>query len=186
MFDDDKESIEEDFLNYIKKLRAATDEIIGGSSMYRAFSVKSGFDANYMHRAMSPERKWNPKLSTLELIAQEAGSSLPALLARIEGQDITPQEEQSFISNPITKADFLKYIYYITPPKLTVALVLAKDMRLNAPETPLYANRHKEQGTLTFKTLHTSAFMIGMTPYSFCKGAHQMELDSTDNQTSSP
>ena len=44
MFDDDKESIEEDFLNYIKKLRAAADEIIGGSSMYRAFSVKSGFD----------------------------------------------------------------------------------------------------------------------------------------------
>ena len=116
--------------------------------------------------------------STLELIDQEAGSSLPAILARIEGQDLTPQEEQSFISTPITKADLLRYIYYITPPKLTVALVLAKDMRLNAPETPLYANRHKEQGTLTFKSLHTSAFMIGMTPYSFCKGAHQMKLDS--------
>ena len=175
----------EDFLHYIKKLRAATDEIIGGSSMYRAFSVKSGFDANYMHRAMSPVKRWNPKLSTLELIAQEAESSLPALLARIEGQDLTPQEEQRFINNPITKADLLRYIYYITPPKLTVALVLAKDMRLNAPETPLYANRHKEQGTLTFRSLHKSAFMIGMTPYSFCKGAHLMNLDCIANDLSS-
>lgn len=69
MFDDDKEPMEEDFLNYIKKLRAATDEIIGGSSMYRAFFMKNGFDANYMHRAMDPGRKWNPKLSPLELIA---------------------------------------------------------------------------------------------------------------------
>ena len=118
---------------------------------------------------MSPGRKWNPKLSTLELIAHEARSSLPALLARIEEQDITPQEEQSFINNPITKADILRYIYYITPPKFTVALILTKDMRLNSPETPLYANRHKEQGTLTFRPLNTSAFMIGMTPYSFVR-----------------
>ena len=45
MFDDDKESMEEDFLHCIKKLRTATDEIIGGSLLYRAFSMKSGFDA---------------------------------------------------------------------------------------------------------------------------------------------
>lgn len=181
MFDYNKYSMESDYLAYINELRIATDAIIGGNVMYRAFSMKNGFDANYMHRAMSPIKRWNPKLSTLELIAQEAESSIPALLARIEGQALTPQEEQSFIDNPITKADLVRYIYYITPPKLTVALILAKDMRLNAPETPLYANRHKEQGTLTFKTLHTSAFMIGMTPYSFCKGAHQMKLVSTDN-----
>lgn len=82
MFDDDKESIEEDFLSYIKKLRSATDEIIGGSSMYRAFSVKSGFDANYMHRTMDTGRKWNPKLSTLELIVQ-----CPLIPTRYPGED---------------------------------------------------------------------------------------------------
>lgn len=181
MFDYNKYSMESDYLAYINELRIATDAIIGGNVMYRAFSMKNGFDANYMHRAMSPVKRWNPKLSTLELIAQEAESSLPSLLARIEGQALTPQEEQSFIDNPITKADLVRYIYYITPPKLTVALVLAKDMRLNAPETPLYANRHKEQGTLTFKTLHTSAFMIGMTPYSFCKGAHERSIENIRN-----
>ena len=178
MFDYDRVAMEEDFLHYIQELKTATDEIIGGSSMYRTFSMKNGFDANYMHRAMSPAKRWNPKLSTLEMIAQEAGSSLPALLARIEGIEVTSEEEQHYRDNPLTKADLIKYIYYITPPKLTVALILAKDMRLNAPETPLYANRHKEQGTLIFRSLHTSAFMIGMTPYSFCRGAHQMKLEA--------
>lgn len=181
MFDYNKYSMESDYLAYINELRIATDAIIGGNVMYRTFSVKNGFDANYMHRAMSPVKRWNPKLSTLELIAQEAGLSLPTLLSRIEGIEVTPQEEQSFINTPITKADLVRYIYYITPPKLTVALVLAKDMRLNAPETPLYANRHKEQGTLTFKSLHTSAFMVGMTPYSFCKGAHERNIENIRN-----
>ena len=82
MFDYNKYSMESDYLAYINELRIATDAIIGGNVMYRAFSMKNGFDANYMHRAMSHERKWNPKLSTLELIAHEARSSLPALSRR--------------------------------------------------------------------------------------------------------
>ena len=82
MFDDDKESIEEDFLSYIQELKTATDEIIGGSSMYMAFSMKNGFDVNYMHRAMDTGRKWNPKLSTLELIVQ-----CPLIPTRYPGED---------------------------------------------------------------------------------------------------